>query len=423
MNDRFRNYIFISIFLFITKSYADPIYLDYQATTPVDPKVLEAMLPYFTKDFGNPHSTTHVYGTRAHKAVEKARSQVAKVINADPQEITFTSGATEANNLAILGVCRALKKQGKSEIISVVTEHKSVLEPLKMLEKEGFKVTLLPVQKNGLIRMDDLKKALSDKTALVSVMAVNNEIGVLQPIKDIAKLAHEYGALFHTDAAQAFGKIPLDMKKDGIDLLSLSGHKIYGPKGVGAIFIRDGIEVIPLSYGGGQEKGIRPGTVPTPLCVGLGKASQLAQEQLSSESKRIRALRDKLLSLLQKNLTGVIVNGDLKERLPGNLNLSFSGVDAKALIPSLKDIAISVSSACTSDKGVVSYVIRAIDPKNELPPATIRLSIGRFTSEKDIKKAASEIISVVKSLRKKNPEGGGRSCPAIKETLNILKNS
>jgi cysteine desulfurase len=410
MVNKLKSYILIHFFLVITNAGADPIYLDYQATTPVDPTVLEVMLPYFTKDFGNPHSTTHVYGTRAHKAVEKARDQVAKVINADPQEIIFTSGATEANNLAILGVCRALKKQGKTEVISVVTEHKCILESLKALEKEGFKVTLLPVQENGLIRLDDLRKALSKNTALVSVMAANNEIGVLQPIKDIAKLAHEYGALFHTDAAQAFGKIPLDVKQDEIDLLSLSGHKIYGPKGIGAIFIRNGIEVVPLTYGGGQEKGIRPGTVPTPLCVGLGKASQIAQDQLPSESKRIRALRDKLLSLLQKNLTGVIVNGDLKERLPGNLNLSFTGVDAKALIPSLKDIAISVSSACTSDKGVVSYVIRAIDPKNALPPATIRLSVGRFTSEKDIKKAASEIISVIKHLREKNPEGGGRAC-------------
>lgn len=413
MRSKFRNYIFVSVLLLTTKAYADPIYLDYQASTPVDPIVLEAMLPYFTKEFGNPHSTTHVYGIRAHQALEKARSQVAKVINANPEEIIFTSGATEANNLAILGACRALKKQGKSEVISVVTEHKSVLEPLKALEKEGFKVILLPVQENGLIRIDDLRKALSKKTALVSVMAANNEIGVLQPIKEIAKISHESGALFHTDAAQAFGKIPLDVKKNEIDLLSLSGHKIYGPKGIGAIFIRKGVEITPLSYGGGQEKGIRPGTVPTPLCVGLGKASQIAQEQLLPESKRIRALRNKLLDLLQKNLTGVTVNGDLNERLPGNLNLSVSGVDIKTLLSNLKGIAISVSSACTSDSGVVSYVIRAIDPKNALPPATIRLSIGRFTSEEDIKKAAMEIISVIKHLREKDPEGGGRSCRAV----------
>jgi len=408
MKNKFIPYALGSLlFLRVTIS-ADPIYLDYQATTPVDPQVLQVMLPYFTKDFGNPHSTTHIYGIRAHQAVEKARTQVAKLINAEPGEIVFTSGATEANNLAILGVCRALKNEGKSEVISVVTEHKSILEPLKHLEKEGFKVIFLPVQKNGLIRMDDLRKALSEKTALVSVMAANNEIGVLQPIKEIAKLSHEQGALFHTDAAQAFGKIPLDVKAYEIDLLSLSGHKIYGPKGVGALFIKKGVEVLPISYGGGQEKGIRPGTVPTPLCVGLGKASEIAQEHLSSESKRIRTLRNKLLTLLQKNLEGVIVNGDLTERLPGNLNLSFRGVNAKSLISSFKGIAISVSSACTADKGVVSYVIRAIDPENVLPPAKIRLSIGRFTSEKDVESAATEIISVVKNLREKEPEGGKR---------------
>ncbi|HUX79855.1 MAG TPA: cysteine desulfurase family protein [Alphaproteobacteria bacterium] len=397
------------------KVCADPIYLDYQATTPVDPRVLEFMLPYFTKDFGNPHSSTHIYGTRAHEAVEQARDKVAKVINADPQEIIFTSGATEANNIALLGTCRALKAKGKSEIISVVTEHKSVLETLKALEKEGFKITLLPVQKNGIINLNDLRQALSSKTALVSVMAANNEIGVLQPIKDIAKLSHEYGALFHTDAAQAFGKIPLDVKKDKIDLLSLSGHKIYGPKGVGALFIRKNIIVNPISYGGGQEKGIRPGTTPTPLCVGLGKASQIAQKELISEPKRLLALRNKLLQLLQDNLSGVIVNGDLKDRLPGNLNLSFKGVDSKPLLSSFKGIAVSGGSACTSDNVEVSYVVRAIDPGNDLPPATLRLSLGRFTSEEDIGKAASEIISVVKELREKNPAGGERLChPQIK---------
>lgn len=401
-------YIFAG--LLSTKVNADPIYLDYQATTPVDSRVLESMLPYFTKEFGNPHSTTHVYGTRSHEAIEQARAQVASIINADPQEIIFTSGATEADNIAILGVSRALKNQGKYEIISVVTEHKAVLEPLKVLEQEGFKVIFLPVQKNGIIDINDLKKALSSKTALVSVMAVNNEIGVLQPIREIAKLAHEHGALFHTDAAQGFGKIPLDVTKDDIDLLSLSGHKIYGPKGVGALFIKRGTPVIPLVYGGGQERKIRPGTVPTPLCVGLGKAAQIAEQERLSESKRLLALRNKLLNTLQKNLTGVLVNGDLEKRLPGNLNLSFTGVDSAPLLANLKGIAISASSACSSDSLELSYVIKAIDHDHSLPPAIIRLSLGRSTTEAEVEKAAEEIIRVVSDLRDKNPTGGGRSC-------------
>lgn len=401
-------YIFAG--LLSTKVNADSIYLDYQATTPVDSRVLESMLPYFTKEFGNPHSTTHVYGTRSHEAIEQARAQVASIINADPQEIIFTSGATEADNIAILGVSRALKNQGKYEIISVVTEHKAVLEPLKVLEQEGFKVIFLPVQKNGIIDINDLKKALSSKTALVSVMAVNNEIGVLQPIREIAKLAHEHGALFHTDAAQGFGKIPLDVTKDDIDLLSLSGHKIYGPKGVGALFIKRGTPVIPLVYGGGQERKIRPGTVPTPLCVGLGKAAQIAEQERLSESKRLLALRNKLLNTLQKNLTGVLVNGDLEKRLPGNLNLSFTGVDSAPLLANLKGIAISASSACSSDSLELSYVIKAIDHDHSLPPAIIRLSLGRSTTEAEVEKAAEEIIRVVSDLRDKNPTGGGRSC-------------
>lgn len=423
MKRKFICYIFAGILF--TKANADPIYLDYQATTPVDPRVLESMLPYFTKEFGNPHSTTHVYGIRAHEAVEQARAQVASVINADPQEIIFTSGATEADNIAILGVSRALKNQGKSEVISVATEHKAVLEPLKVLEQEGFKVTLLPVQKNGIINISDLEKTLSSKTALVSVMAVNNEIGVLQPIREIAKLAHKHGALFHTDAAQGFGKILLDVTKDDIDLLSISGHKIYGPKGVGALFIKKGTPVIPLVYGGGQERKIRPGTVPTPLCVGLGKAAQVAEQERISESKRLLALRNKLLNTLQKNLRGVLVNGDLEKRLPGNLSLSFAGVDSAPLLSNLKDIAVSASSACSSDSLEVSYVIQAIDHERTIPPAIIRLSLGRFTTETDIDKATNEIIRVVNDLREKNPTGGGRACKVediekIKEGL--LKN-
>lgn len=410
MKKTYMIYTLLNFILFIANTYSAPIYLDYQASTPVDPRVFEVMSPYFTKEFGNPHSTTHIYGTQAHKAIEQARSQIAKVINAYPEEIIFTSGATEANNLAILGACRALKGQGKSEIISITTEHKSVLGPLKELEKEGFKIILLPVQKNGIIKIEELEKALSSKTALVSVMAANNEIGVLQPIRDISKLAHKHGALFHTDAAQAFGKIPLDAKKDDIDLLSISGHKIYGPKGVGALYIRNGVTILPLVYGGGQERHLRPGTLPTPLCVGLGEASRIACENLSSESNQLLALRNKFLALFQGNLPGFVVNGDLEARLPGNLNISIEGVNSKPLLANLTGIAVSVGSACTSAKMEPSHVLRALDREGTLPPANVRLSVGRFTTEQDVEQAASEIITVVKRLREENPKGGSRSC-------------
>lgn len=386
------------------KAYSDPIYLDYQASTPVDPKVLEKMLSYFDKEYGNPHSTTHVYGIRARQAIEKARDEIATVINADAKEIIFTSGATEANNIAILGACRALKKQGKSEVISVSTEHKSVLEPIRALEEEGFKVILLPVHKDGLIDLSLLEKTLSSKTALVSIMAANNEIGVLQPIKEIANLAHKSGALFHTDAAQAFGKIPLDVKDIDIDLLSISGHKIYGPKGVGALFIKKNLHILPISYGGDQEKGLRPGTLPTPLCVGLGVASQLSQAELVSESKRILALRNKFLKLLEESHIDVIINGHLEQRLPGNLNLSFKGIDSKSLLSNLKGIAVSIGSACSCSSGEFSHVIRAIDPSDASNPAILRLSIGRFTTEEEIEKVAKEIIMSIGRLKEKPNE-------------------
>lgn len=370
------------------------IYLDYQASTPMDPRVLESMLPYFTQEYGNPHSSTHIYGTRAHQAIEKSRHEVAQVINAEPQDIIFTSGATEANNIAILGTSRALKKQGKSEIISVVTEHKSVLEPIKMLEEEGFKVTLLPVQEDGLVDLTLLKKALSSKTALVSVMAANNEIGVLQPIKEIANLSHENGALFHTDAAQAFGHIALNVKDMEIDLLSISGHKIYGPKGVGALFIKKDLNVLPISYGGGQEKeGLRSGTLPTPLCVGLGLASQLSQAELLSEPKRLVALRNHFLQLLQESGIKVTVNGHLEKRIPGNLNLSILEIDANTFLSNLKGIAISVASACNLNTEEASQVVSALSSVDLSNSAILRIGIGRFTSKEEIEKAAKEIIA------------------------------
>ncbi|MBW8310084.1 MAG: cysteine desulfurase [Candidatus Paracaedibacteraceae bacterium] len=418
MRNTWTSSIFISLIFFISKIQAEPIYLDYQASTPVDPRVFETMVPYFTKEFGNPHSTTHIYGIRAHKAVEQARAEIAKIINAQPEEIIFTSGATEANNLAILGACRALKHLGKNEIISVSTEHKSVLEPLQALKREGFKIIILPVQKNGLLRLEDLVNALSSKTILVSVMAANNEIGVLQPIKEISKLAQQYGALFHTDAAQAYGKIPIDVVEDGIDLLSISGHKIYGPKGVGALYIKKGVTVLPLSYGGGQERNLRPGTLPTPLCVGLGEASRIAYEKMQLESQKLITLRNKLLALLQENLPDIILNGDLKARLPGNINISIKGVDGRLLLSRLTGIAASVGSACTSANIDVSYVIQALDPEEALPPANLRISLGRYTTEHDVDQAASEIIKVVKSLREKYPKGGRRSCLTNIQHLN-----
>jgi len=387
---------------FLNAVLCSSTYLDYQATTPVDQRVLEKMLPFFTKIFGNPHSTTHIFGKKANQAVETARAQIAAVINAESEEIIFTSGATEANNLAILGACRHLKKLGKNEIISVVTEHKSVLGPLKALRKEGFKVILLPVQSSGIIKIEDLKKALSPKTALVTIMAANNEIGVLQPIKIIAKLVHQSGALFHTDAAQAFGKIVIDVKDSNIDLLSISGHKIYGPKGIGALFIRKGITLIPFTYGGGQERGVRPGTLPVPLCVGLGEAAQLAQQELLSESERLLSLRTKLLNLLQQQLPSLTVNGDLQERLPGNLNFSVKNIDGKSLLKQLQGIAISFGSACTSESGSgLSYVIEALQGKPIVPTVAIRISLGRFTTEDDITKAAEELITAIKSLQHK----------------------
>lgn len=386
-------------FLFFVTLHGS-VYLDYQSTTPVDQRVLESMLPFFTKVFGNPHSATHTFGKQAKQAVEEARVEIATVINADAAEIIFTSGATEANNLAILGICRNLKKLGKTEIISVVTEHKSVLEPLKELEKEGFKVILLPVRPNGIIRVEDLQKALSSKTALVTVMAANNEIGVIQPIKIIAKLAHQSGALFHTDAAQAFGKIMIDVKNDDIDLLSISGHKIYGPKGIGALFIKKGITLIPLAYGGNQERGLRPGTLPVPLCVGLGKSAQLAQQVCLSESRRLLLLRTKLLNLLQQDLPDLTINGDLQDRLPGNLNFSVKNIDGRALLQNLQGIAISFGSACTSEgSDGLSYVIEALHGKAIVPTVAIRVSLGRFTTEEEIETAAAKLITAIKNVQ------------------------
>src|ERR1700754_5153589 len=315
---------------------AQPIYLDYQATTPLDPRVLEAMMPYFTYKFGNPHSRSHSYGWEAEEGVEKARAQLAKLIGADEKEVIFTSGATESNNLAIRGVAEFYKDR-KNHIVTTVTEHKCVLDTCRHLEQQGFEVTYLPVQKNGLIDLEELRAAITDKTVVVSIMAVNNEIGVIQPLEEIGKICREKGAFFHTDAAQAAGKIPLDVEAMNIDLMSISGHKIYGPKGIGALYVRrkPRVRLVPLIVGGGQERGFRSGTLPTPLCVGLGEAAEIAGREKAVESARLAVLRDRLRDGILARLDGVRVNGDQAARVSNNLNLGFAGVDGAALIAEL----------------------------------------------------------------------------------------
>lgn len=381
-----------------------PIYLDYQATTPMDPRVLDAMMPYFTTKFGNPHSRSHQFGWEAEEAVEKAREEVAKLIGADPREVIFTSGATESNNLAIKGVAHFYKDR-KNEIVTVVTEHKCVLDTCRHLEQEGFKVTYLPVEQNGLIDLDQLRAAVTDKTAIVSVMAVNNEIGVIQPLAEIAKIAHEKGAFFHTDAAQAAGKIPLDVNALGIDLMSISGHKIYGPKGIGALFVRrkPRVRLEAMMSGGGQERGMRSGTLSPPLCVGLGEACRIAREEMTQDNERIRALANKFYQTVTKRLPDVFVNGDLDQRIPGNLNLSFAYVEGESLIMGIKDLAVSSGSACTSASLEPSYVLRALGVEEELAHTSIRFGIGRFTTEAEIDYAAEALVNKVSKLREMSP--------------------
>ncbi|WP_208111958.1 IscS subfamily cysteine desulfurase [Zavarzinia compransoris] len=381
-----------------------PIYLDYQATTPMDPRVLDAMMPYFTGKFGNPHSRSHSYGWEAEEAVENAREQVAKLINADPREVIFTSGATESNNLAIKGVA-LFNKDRRNEIVTVVTEHKCVLDTCRHLEQEGFKVTYLPVQENGLIDLDQLRAAVTDKTAVVSVMAVNNEIGVIQPLKEIAGIAHAKGAYFHTDAAQAAGKIPLDVNDLGIDLMSISGHKLYGPKGIGALYVRrkPRVRLVAQMNGGGQERGMRSGTLSPPLCVGLGEACRIARTEMTLDNERIRGLARKFYETVKAKLPDVFLNGDLDQRIPGNLNLSFAYVEGESLIMGIKDLAVSSGSACTSASLEPSYVLRALGVEEELAHTSIRFGFGRFTTEAEIDYAADTIVKRVTKLREMSP--------------------
>ena len=381
-----------------------PIYLDYQATTPMDPRVLEAMMPYFTHQFGNPHSRSHSYGWEAEEGVEKARGQVAKLIGADEKEVIFTSGATESNNLAIRGVAEFYKDR-KNHIVTTVTEHKCVLDTCRHLEQSGFEVTYLPVQKNGLIDLDALRAAVTDKTVVVSVMAVNNEIGVIQPLAEIGKICREKKAFFHTDAAQAAGKIALDVEAMNIDLMSISGHKIYGPKGIGALYVRrrPRVRLVPMIVGGGQERGFRSGTLPTPLCVGLGEAAEIAMKDMDCEAKRLAKLQARLLKGLQDRLPEIFVNGDLEHRIPGNLNISFAYVEGESLMMGIKNLAVSSGSACTSASLEPSYVLRALGVEEELAHTSLRIGLGRFTTEHEVDTAVEELVRHVKKLREMSP--------------------
>ncbi|XP_055295355.1 cysteine desulfurase, mitochondrial [Sitodiplosis mosellana] len=381
-----------------------PLYLDAQATTPLDPRVLDAMLPYLTNYYGNPHSRTHQYGWESEKAVETAREQVATLIGADPKEIIFTSGATESNNIAVKGVARFYGEK-KKHVITTQTEHKCVLDSCRALEAEGFRVTYLPVQTNGIIRLEELEKAITPDTSLVSIMTVNNEIGVKQPISAIGDLCKSKNVFFHTDAAQAVGKIPINVNESNISLMSISGHKLYGPKGIGALFVRrrPRVRVEALQSGGGQERGLRSGTVPTPLCVGIGAATDIALKEMTYDHKWIEYLSNILIERINRALPQVIRNGDPIETYPGCVNLSFAFVEGESLLMALKDVALSSGSACTSASLEPSYVLRAIGADEDLAHSSIRFGIGRFTTQEEVEYTAQKCIRHVQRLREMSP--------------------
>ncbi len=382
-----------------------PIYMDYHATTPVDPRVFEAMRPYFTELFGNPASRNHSFGWQAEDAVEKARKQIASLIGATAKEIVFTSGATESNNLAIKGIAEMYAEKG-NHIITAATEHKATLDTCKRLEKEGVRVTYLQVQANGLIDMQQLRDAITDKTILISIMYANNEIGVVQPIAEIGKLAKEKGVLFHTDAVQAAGKIPVNVIADNIDLLSISGHKIYGPKGVGALYVRRKGPRVQLSAqidGGGHERGMRSGTLNVTGIVGLGEACAIAQAEMPTESKRMAHMRDKLKDKLMSALDEVYINGTMEHRLPNNLNISFAFVEGESLLMGINDIAVSSGSACTSATLEPSYVLKALGAGDDIAHSSIRFGLGRFNTEEEVDYVAAKVIEVVQKLRELSP--------------------
>ncbi|XP_020598426.1 cysteine desulfurase, mitochondrial-like [Phalaenopsis equestris] len=381
-----------------------PLYLDMQATTPVDPRIVDAMLPFYLSRFGNPHSRTHLYGWESDEAVESARSQVAALVGANPKEIFFTSGATESNNISVKGVMHFYREK-KGHIVTTQTEHKCVLDSCRYLQQEGFEVSYLPVRPDGLINLDQLASAIRPDTGLVSIMAVNNEIGVVQPLEEIGRICKEKGVPFHTDAAQALGKIPIDVERMGIGLMSLSGHKIYGPKGVGALYLRrrPRIRVEPQMNGGGQERGVRSGTVPTPLVVGFGKACEIAMKEMEYDGRRIAALQERLLKGIREKLDGVVVNGSIENRYAGNLNLSFAYVEGESLLMGLKEVAVSSGSACTSASLEPSYVLRALGVDEDMAHTSIRFGIGRFTTEAEIDHSVELVVRQVEKLREMSP--------------------
>ena len=382
-----------------------PIYMDNHATTQMDPRVLEAMLPFFGNVFGNAASRNHAFGWEAEKAVEVAREQVAKLIGCTPKEIIFTSGATESNNLAIKGIAEMYRDRG-THIITQVTEHKAVLDTCKKLEKQGYRVTYLPVQANGLIDVEDLRRAMDEKTILVSIMYANNEIGVIQPVAEIGKLCHEKGVIFHTDGVQAVGKIPVNVQTDNIDVLSLTAHKIYGPKGVGALYVRrrnPRVQISEQINGGGHERGMRSGTLNVPGIVGLGAACEIAGAEMAVESERLQELRDYLKAKFEKALDYVHVNGDMQHHLPGNLNVSFVYVEGESLLMGINDIAVSSGSACTSATLEPSYVLKALGLGDDVAHSSIRFGLGRFNTKAEVDYVSDKLIDVVSKLRELSP--------------------
>jgi cysteine desulfurase len=382
-----------------------PIYMDYHATTPVDPRVFDVMKPYFTEIFGNAASRSHSFGWVAEEAVEKARKQIADLINSDPKEIIFTSGATESDNLALKGVAEMYAEKG-NHIITQVTEHKAILDSAKALERKGIKVTYLPVDKYGLIDLNQLAESITDKTILVSIMYANNEIGTVQPIEEIGKLCHEKGVLFHTDATQGLSTLPFDVQKMNVDLASFSAHKIYGPKGIGALYVRKKnprVKLTPIIDGGGHERGMRSGTLNVPGIVGFGAAAELARLEREKDYQHEKFLRDKLKDGIFNNLDEVYLNGHPEKRLPNNLNVSFAYVEGESFIMGLKDVAVSSGSACTSASLEPSYVLKALNVGDDLAHSSIRFGLGRFNTEEEVDYVVDQIIKVVKKLRDLSP--------------------
>lgn len=384
-----------------------PIYLDHHATTPCDPRVVEAMAPFWNESFGNAASRTHALGWRAAEAVEAAREAVAALVGARPRDVVFTSGATEANNLALLGTLRSRGARG-AHIVTCVTEHRAVLDPCAALEREGCAVTRLPVDRDGRLDLDRLRAALARPTQLVSLMHANNEIGVIHPIANIARIVHEHGALLHTDAAQSAGWVPVDVEDLGADLLSLSGHKLYGPKGIGALVLRrrrPSLRLEPILHGGGHERGLRSGTLPVPLCVGFGRACQITAQERPAHAARVLELRERLWRRLREGLEGVWLNGDVERRLPGNLNVSFRGVEGQTLLVSLPELALSTGSACTSANPEPSHVLRSLGLGKDRALGAIRIGIGRSNDDAEIERAAQLLVAGVQRLRSLRASG------------------